>query len=426
MAERIQEVSRFRLGGIYFNTDEPDSEGHEWIGQLSGLASSSTRSADFTRIDGDGDLFEPGRLGSRAINVTGWVAAANVDGLKAARLRLQTAALKIRELGVLEVYDPIPVRARVRREGEILYELGLCTTDRAVARFALTLVAPDPALLALEENTASTSGRWLVNEGNTDSYPVMTIVGTGSHASPKTLTNNGRTVSINYSIQNNDRLVVEFAERRVWLNGVLRPDLIDAASDWWALTPGTNMLTPQQSSVETPPNPTGWSNRANASVQRTTEWAADGIGALVFAQLVAGSDALIQTNGGLGVTAIRPGVQYTAVATMRTLSATTRTGYLVAQTLDAGLGGVGFHVEVVSLAPGEQEFSRQFLAEPTAAWAVVILGVADAAGVVNERFAADAVSLHAGSERYWSPGRANFVTWSTGGTHSLTWRDAYA
>lgn len=91
----------------------------------------------------------------------------------------------------------------------------------------------------------------ILNEGNADSYPVITIVGTCSSISISNSTT-GESISINGSLTDSDTLVIDCRPSTcgVWLNGVPRIDL-KTSPGWIHCAPGWNTFIFNRISLQT-------------------------------------------------------------------------------------------------------------------------------------------------------------------------------
>ena len=80
----------------------------------------------------------------------------------------------------------------------------------------------------------------LVNEGNTDSYPVVRVTG---DMDGFTLNNSttGESLTCSENLGVNDYIDIDFYNRSVMLNG-LSNKLSTISGDWWTLIPGSNVM----------------------------------------------------------------------------------------------------------------------------------------------------------------------------------------
>lgn len=80
----------------------------------------------------------------------------------------------------------------------------------------------------------------VTNGGTYPTRPILTVA--GSATSPITLAIGSQTLRINAALAGGDTLVVDTGAKTVLLNGVARYDLLDNASQWPALAPGSNAV----------------------------------------------------------------------------------------------------------------------------------------------------------------------------------------
>lgn len=99
-----------------------------------------------------------------------------------------------------------------------------------------------PLTFPLQFSTTTSSHLEVVNSGNTDSPPILTVH--GPVVNP-VIDNDtiGESIRLTYALGSGDEIRVDVGERSVQLNGAERKDLFDARlSSWWELAPGTNRL----------------------------------------------------------------------------------------------------------------------------------------------------------------------------------------
>lgn len=79
----------------------------------------------------------------------------------------------------------------------------------------------------------------VVNNGNTTTYPVITIVGPVKNPTVGNITT-GQYLTINYSLTNTDVLVVDLLNKTITLNGAPARNLLAGASQWFGAAVGTS------------------------------------------------------------------------------------------------------------------------------------------------------------------------------------------
>jgi Phage tail protein len=90
----------------------------------------------------------------------------------------------------------------------------------------------------------------IVNEGNTDSLPIVTFFGPATNPVITNLTTD-RQLGITYDLAAGDQVQVDMRTRNVLLNGAVRYDLLATAADFWPLVPGENVVTLHQQGTAT-------------------------------------------------------------------------------------------------------------------------------------------------------------------------------
>jgi hypothetical protein len=87
------------------------------------------------------------------------------------------------------------------------------------------------------------SGGFATTATNGGTYPTRpTLTVNGAATSPVSLSIGGRRLTVNSAVASGSVLIVDTAAKTVTLNGVLRMDLIDNASQWPVLSPGSNAV----------------------------------------------------------------------------------------------------------------------------------------------------------------------------------------
>lgn len=133
-------------------------------------------------------------------------------------------------------YDPIIYSANAQSQTGIAVPAGGGLTFPLV--FPLTF-----------ESSGSTGQVTIYNNGNIESYPILTITGLMTNPLIRNATT-GETFQLTYTSTVNDTIVIDMAARTVTLNENtnLLGNVVDG-SDWWTLTPGANMVALSTSST---------------------------------------------------------------------------------------------------------------------------------------------------------------------------------
>jgi DNA-binding transcriptional regulator YdaS (Cro superfamily) len=165
-----------------------------------------------------------------------------------------------------------------------------------------------------------------------------------------------------------------------------------------------NMLTLNQSDIET--NTAGWAAGANTTISRITSQFNHGAASLQLASVAAGTMSATTPTGAGGIPVVA-GLQYTAIASFRRISATANRNCRVDVAWYTA-GGALIQTDLgSSVADSNANWTQSFVtvvAPPTAAFATVVLTVLGATAAA-EQHAADTIKL--------APG--NLTTWTVGG-----------
>jgi hypothetical protein len=122
--------------------------------------------------------------------------------------------------------------------------LGVTTTGRTYNRVYTAAASPNanPNTTGMSFGGGAGSPNLVVNNGNTTTYPLITI--TGPAINP-VITNAtaGAFLQINYTLGSTDTLVISTDFRTLTLNGVTRRSILANNSTWFGAQPGTNLYT---------------------------------------------------------------------------------------------------------------------------------------------------------------------------------------
>lgn len=92
-------------------------------------------------------------------------------------------------------------------------------------------------------SSSTSGGATFNNAGTFETRPIITFSGPLTSPNVQNVTTGKQWSSI-FDLQSGDQLVVDFAQRTVLLNGTAsRYSSVTAASDWWTLVPGNNVIT---------------------------------------------------------------------------------------------------------------------------------------------------------------------------------------
>lgn len=244
-----------------------DEEDPNYVGVLnpesSGLEGSEIRDSFSENVEADGATPGDSYRGRRPVILQGTIRASSPEERNEKATLLTAACNSLRGDGIL-IWTPAGgpeqfVKVRLQQNIKI--------TKNYVKDFMLPLIANDPLIYGTTLTTATVSataesvggmalplkfpltfgstiyaGQILAyNNGTGESPPVAKIYGPGVNPS---LTNSttGETVYFTYTLPAEQYLEVDFASRRILLNGeILRFSALNfVASDWWRLQPGQN------------------------------------------------------------------------------------------------------------------------------------------------------------------------------------------
>lgn len=233
------------------------------------IGSPSPRSVAAARPDEHGTVDETRFYDARVFEVRGevwagtaadfWTAVDSLKGAIALGSSLATLTFTREGLGYAE-------RAYVRPASEVTMPLRAGTY---YTEWGVTLVAPDPRVYAdalttatFDPNTAA-SGEGVVfeldfplvfegassanvavsNGGNYETPPVFTVAGPATNPIIDNDTTGKSVYTDGLTMVEGDELVIDVRARTVELNGVSRPDYIDASlTSWPVLVPGENLI----------------------------------------------------------------------------------------------------------------------------------------------------------------------------------------
>lgn len=236
---------------------------------LEGLEAPDMRVHNFDRPGEDGQIVSSALYSGRLLTISGTVKNIGCDQYEAARAALITACAIRRDS------NRYPVLKRI----EFTTDAGLsyfCNGQvnrvklpvSTIADFQINIVVPDPMIFGAAVSSgaitraagggviypviypaiysATTGGSATVsNAGSADAWPIITLKGSLSnpalyHAQTNTL------FILNYVLSSTDTVVIDMQNKTVVLNdAVSLRNAVDrsAGSDWFALVPGSNVIT---------------------------------------------------------------------------------------------------------------------------------------------------------------------------------------
>lgn len=423
----LDTTSVITLDSIAINTTV-DGFGHRWYaGTIVGWGSPAQRSNDIPRVTGDGDIPVRGTIGVGAYTVSCRVEviagsqAANLAGIKLARERWFAATNDPSRLVNLTVADPLPATTLVHRASEARWRPIICNATRAVAEVSVTLISPDPRRYDLvDQALVLTSGAAVaqvaINDGSGAADPVLEVLGPTS-GTAITISNRGQPLTINLSVAltSTQRLVVDFARRRVEINGVSSPALVAVGARWWQLSAGRNLLSRQESTFD-----------ENDQIPYTGVGTSVGLAPGGFdGRRSLNARITAATNSVAATTAVpAPAVQtYTGVARFRRRSGTD-TMFLTVQDYTSADSPSG---ALVTIGGGAVDSSTWLSVRGTyvTSSAQARIGFRPSSVTVGDEYLVDRLGLFYGVVEAWRPGQANLISYSGGGTATLRWRNAY-
>jgi hypothetical protein len=255
--------------GYGAGTISPDLYGSLWYVEKStgwyGSPAMRAQVTDREQSDGvfDGPAWLPGRQVVLEGVVTGQSRAGLLQSLRAAR-GLLVAGNRVDTLTCAD--DDVALQAVVRRDGESLFEqTGLS------AQFSMSFFAPDPVLYSTALHTATTglysggAGRPyplvfplvygamgstgvlpIVNAGNLNSYPVVTLsnpITSPPLVNPSVQLSGGSRVALNLTLAPGDAVTIDTGQQTVLLNGTAsRYSALTVDSAFFGCQPGSSQL----------------------------------------------------------------------------------------------------------------------------------------------------------------------------------------
>lgn len=241
---------------------QQDSDGNAWcVVGLTGMDGPDTVGSVAQRSGDDGGWATPAFFAPRVMTLTVTATCVDQTSRDLARARLQ-AACPVNDLATLTFGESITKTMQVRRSGklgetslnlgEVTFTVGLVAPDYRKYRSvyysqstglpatAAGLAAPWTAPLAPPSNTPA-GALQILNAGNTDTPPVLTVVGPmDAGFSVTSTTANARLRFPSVSLVAGDQFVIDTLNRQSFLNGAYRPAGI--GSVWWRLVPGSNSI----------------------------------------------------------------------------------------------------------------------------------------------------------------------------------------
>lgn len=259
-------LSSLKLNGLELLDSEDFS-----VQSVDGLEAPDLRVTSYDKPGEDGGNVTASFMGSRTLGISGKVLGRGLAATHEANRQLLQAACAVTrdssglpELAKLEVVTLSAASYFCYVEVKQLKNpVGRGTTSD----FLITAVAPDPRLYGASQITtgqislasgggfvvpfvvpvtlaAQSGGTATVNQdGNIATYPTLTF--RGVLTSPYVLnTESGVAMQLTYTMGASDEVVIDMAEKTILLGG--STPLLSAkadGSDWWAINPGTTVLS---------------------------------------------------------------------------------------------------------------------------------------------------------------------------------------
>ena len=128
--------------------------------------------------------------------------------------------------------------------------LGVTTTGRTYNRVYTATATPgaNPFTTGMSFGGGASSPNLIANNGNTTTYPLITITGPATNPVVTNATT-GAFLQINYTMGSTDTLVINTDFRTLTLNGVNRRSILANNSTWFGAEPGTSLYTFSASST---------------------------------------------------------------------------------------------------------------------------------------------------------------------------------
>lgn len=244
---------------------------------IDGLDSPEYRTSQYDRPGEHGSFLTNQLYGSRSINLVGIIKGPNPQTFEDRRfLFSETCAINRDENGI-----PIPKRLTFTTLSGYTYFIDVHLAKKPVfnhneinySKFLLQLVAPDPLIrgetvassgyisrpsgggfilpvvLPIVSDAAVGGVAVMLNNGNEDAYPIITLTGPLTNPYISNSDAFGKFMQLNYTIAAGDEVVIDMAEKTITLNpdadGTGGSNILSTKTDdseWWACVPNSNTI----------------------------------------------------------------------------------------------------------------------------------------------------------------------------------------
>lgn len=228
---------------------DPSGLGLEfYIDSIDGWDGPNMRQNIMARSGQEGGVIAESFHDHRVMVVNGYCWARNSDDLWVARQYISRCSEMTNADGTIKVYEPSQAggtKSSIMRRMDKPHMDKNDGTDGFM--FQLNMIAPDPRKYATTRTDVSVvaGSNTVTNAGDMTTWPKFVFAGGATITNPITFVRalDGATVKINTNLTTGDTLVVDFLNRTVTKNGVLRYDLVDGTTIWWQLFSGNTTFT---------------------------------------------------------------------------------------------------------------------------------------------------------------------------------------
>lgn len=227
---------RVDLGGVEFNSGNPDADGNVWwMTEFDGWDSPDLRQVLVEPTGQHGSHIASATFAARAIVIGGVVKSPTQEAFWQAYSKVSAITNHLHSTIDMTVQEiPYTKRLAVARGGRPRKQIRVAHIE-----FELPLLAPDPLKYNNDESSDVLPGT-IANAGDFETYPLLTLTAGGDYTIINTTQGAGASLVIEGAPAG---AVVDMRKRTVELGGVDYYNTVQPQSVWWALLPGDNIIT---------------------------------------------------------------------------------------------------------------------------------------------------------------------------------------
>lgn len=230
---------RIDLGSIQFNTDVADGNGIKWyVTEIDGWDAPDVSNTLAQATQRHGGIPVSGLFQARSVIIRGVFKAPGETTFWTAFDALNTAISNLFTATNMLVQETVLKRLGVIRGGRVRIRFN----GAGSGVFEIPLLAPDPFKYSdVEVSTALPAT--ITNDGNFESWPVLTVTGAGSNAKV-TNTTQGAGAILDFGTNVLPvGTVIDLKKRTVLSGEVDNYSFVQPGSVWWSLLSGANVIT---------------------------------------------------------------------------------------------------------------------------------------------------------------------------------------